>query len=79
MKEIIFMLCILILGGCAYYSKTNIYIHAKEASYPLGISGIKLKDGTIYIEREMRTKGVRNNEPVDNSTESISNSSLGRQ
>ena len=70
----------LLLGGCAYYSKTDIHIQADEAQYPLGITAIKLKRGIIDVHREMETKGLRNDSPsIVNSCGPISDPGVGGQ
>lgn len=72
------ILGLVLICGCAYYSKTDIHIQADEAQYPLGITAIKLKRGIIDVHREMETKGLRNDSPsITNSCGPISMSSVG--
>lgn len=58
-KTFNFILFLVLISGCAYYSKTDVSIQADKAQYPMGISAIKLEKGTINIHREMSTKGLR--------------------
>lgn len=58
MRSSDFIIFLVLIGGCAYYSKTDVTIIAQKAVYPLGISGIHIENGLINIHREMNALGI---------------------
>ena len=63
MRKTDFIIFLIAIAGCAYYSKTDITIMAEKVRYPFGISAIQLGNGSINIHRQMNAEGFNNGNP----------------
>lgn len=62
MRKTDFVIFLIAIAGCAYYSKTDITIIAAKVKYPMGLTGIQLENGIINIHREMNAEGMKSHD-----------------
>lgn len=50
------LIILVLLAGCSYYSKTDMFVVADKVDY--GLTGVHLINATVDLQREMNAEGV---------------------